>query len=90
MFRQRIRTVGISMLGGNSGITGSYDLGIHSIRAVNEEDVSRPPCELPPLDRHVPNVSMTSGRERSFSRRRVAILLVDQTTSIFTSYVDTD
>ncbi|KAG9315277.1 complex I intermediate-associated protein 30-domain-containing protein, partial [Chiua virens] len=43
MFRQRIRTVGISMLGGNSGVSGCYDLGIHSIRAVNEEDVSRPP-----------------------------------------------
>ncbi|KAG6373431.1 hypothetical protein JVT61DRAFT_6582 [Boletus reticuloceps] len=52
MFRQRIRTVGISMLGGNSGVSGSYDLGIHSIRAVNEEDLSRPPCELPPLDQH--------------------------------------
>ncbi|KAF8135007.1 complex I intermediate-associated protein CIA30 [Boletus edulis] len=45
MFRQRIRTVGISMLGGNSGVSGSYDLGIYSIRAVNEEDLSRPPCE---------------------------------------------
>lgn len=52
MFRQRIRTVGISMLGGNSGVSGPYDLGIHSIRAVNEEDVTRPACELPPLDRH--------------------------------------
>lgn len=55
MFRQRIRTVGISMLGGNSGVSGSYDLGIHSIRAVNEEDVSRPPCELPPLNRQFPD-----------------------------------
>ncbi|KAF8553979.1 complex I intermediate-associated protein CIA30 [Imleria badia] len=55
MFRQRIRTVGISMLGGNSGVSGLYDLGIHSIRAVNEEDLSRPPCELPSLDRHSPD-----------------------------------
>ncbi|KIJ62751.1 hypothetical protein HYDPIDRAFT_156772 [Hydnomerulius pinastri MD-312] len=45
MFRERIRTVGISLLGGNSGVSGSYDLSIHSIRAVNEEDVTRPPCK---------------------------------------------
>lgn len=45
MMRERIRTVGISLLGGNSGVPGSYDLGIDSIRAVNEEDVSRPPCK---------------------------------------------
>ncbi|KAG8213051.1 complex I intermediate-associated protein CIA30 [Butyriboletus roseoflavus] len=55
MFRQRIRTVGISMLGGNSGVSGFYDLGIHSIKAVNEEDVSRPPCELPPMNQYFPN-----------------------------------
>ncbi|KAG1821791.1 complex I intermediate-associated protein CIA30 [Suillus subaureus] len=45
MMRERIRTVGISLLGGNSGVSGSYDLGIDSIRAVNEEDVTRPPCK---------------------------------------------
>jgi NADH dehydrogenase [ubiquinone] 1 alpha subcomplex assembly factor 1 len=44
MMRERIRTVGISLLGGNSGVSGSYDLGIDSIRAVNEEDVTRPPA----------------------------------------------
>ncbi|KAH7884685.1 complex I intermediate-associated protein CIA30 [Phlebopus sp. FC_14] len=44
MFRERIRTIGISLLGGNSGVSGSYDLGIHSIQAVNEEDVTKPPC----------------------------------------------
>ncbi|KAG2756618.1 complex I intermediate-associated protein CIA30 [Suillus brevipes Sb2] len=43
MMRERVRTVGISLLGGNSGVSGSYDLGIDSIRAVNEEDVTRPP-----------------------------------------------
>ncbi|KAH7912337.1 complex I intermediate-associated protein CIA30 [Hygrophoropsis aurantiaca] len=43
MLRERIRTIGISLLGGNSGISGPYDLGIDSIRAVNEEDVTRPP-----------------------------------------------
>ncbi|KAF9223453.1 complex I intermediate-associated protein CIA30 [Gyrodon lividus] len=49
MFRERIRTVGISLLGGNSGVSGSYDLGIHSIRAVSEEDVTRPlPLEKDP------------------------------------------
>lgn len=39
MFRERVRTIGISLLGGNSGISGPYELGIESIRAVNEEDV---------------------------------------------------
>ncbi|KAL4062232.1 complex I intermediate-associated protein 30-domain-containing protein [Scleroderma yunnanense] len=43
MYRERVRTVGISLLGGNSGVSGPYDLGIHSIRAVNEEDVIKPP-----------------------------------------------
>ncbi|KAF9237634.1 NADH:ubiquinone oxidoreductase intermediate-associated protein 30 [Melanogaster broomeanus] len=42
MYRERIRTVGISLLGGNSGVSGPYDLGIHSIRVVNDEDVTRP------------------------------------------------
>lgn len=43
MFRERIRTVGISLLGGNSGMEGAYDLNIDSIRAVNEEDVTTEP-----------------------------------------------
>jgi Complex I intermediate-associated protein 30 (CIA30) len=38
MDREKVRTVGISLLGGNSGIEGPYELGIDSIRAVNEED----------------------------------------------------
>ncbi|THH19821.1 hypothetical protein EW146_g1424 [Bondarzewia mesenterica] len=43
MLRERIRTIGISLLGGNSGVEGPYELGIDEIRAVNEEDVSVPP-----------------------------------------------
>ena len=39
MLRERIRSVGISLLGGNSGVEGKYELGIDSIRLVNEEDV---------------------------------------------------
>lgn len=39
MFRERVRTVGVSLLGGNSGVEGPYELGIDSIRAVNDEDV---------------------------------------------------
>lgn len=39
MYRERVRTVGISLLGGNSGVAGPYELGIDSIRAVNEEDI---------------------------------------------------
>lgn len=39
MYREKVRTVGISLLGGNSRFSGPYELGIDSIRAVNEEDV---------------------------------------------------
>ncbi|KAL0954637.1 hypothetical protein HGRIS_003592 [Hohenbuehelia grisea] len=42
MFKKRIRSVGISVLGGNSCLEGHYELGVDSIRIVNEEDVIRP------------------------------------------------
>jgi len=32
----RIRTIGISILGGNSGVEGRYELGLDVIKAVNE------------------------------------------------------
>ena len=47
MLRERIRSVGVSLLGGNSGIEGPYELGIDEIRAVNEEDVTVPPRTFP-------------------------------------------
>lgn len=34
----KLRSVGISLLGGNAGITGKYELNIDNIRVVNEED----------------------------------------------------
>jgi NADH dehydrogenase [ubiquinone] 1 alpha subcomplex assembly factor 1 len=37
MHRQRVRSIGISLLGGNSGVEGAYELGIDSVRAVNGE-----------------------------------------------------
>lgn len=43
MHRERVRTIGVSMLGGNSGIEGAFELGIDCIRAVNEEDVTNEP-----------------------------------------------
>lgn len=46
MLRERIRSVGISLLGGNSGVEGPYELGIEEIRAVNEEDVTTQPRKL--------------------------------------------
>jgi hypothetical protein len=46
MLRERIRSVGISLLGGNSGVEGPYELGIDEIRAVNEEDVTVLPRKL--------------------------------------------
>lgn len=39
MFKRRVRSVGVSLLGGNSGIEGTYELGIDSFRAVNRQDV---------------------------------------------------
>jgi hypothetical protein len=38
MDKGRVKSVGISFLGGHSGIEGRYQLAIDSIRAVNEED----------------------------------------------------
>ncbi|CAE6466339.1 unnamed protein product [Rhizoctonia solani] len=37
MMREKVRTIGISILGGKSRTQGKYELGIESIRAVNEE-----------------------------------------------------
>ncbi|KAH9953017.1 complex I intermediate-associated protein CIA30 [Lactifluus volemus] len=45
MLRERVRSVGISLLGGNAGVEGPYELGIAEIRAVNEEDVTAPPLD---------------------------------------------
>jgi NADH dehydrogenase [ubiquinone] 1 alpha subcomplex assembly factor 1 len=42
MYRERVRSFGVSLLGGNSGVEGPYELGIDSIRAVNEEDAVVP------------------------------------------------
>ncbi|KAF8623643.1 hypothetical protein AX17_007343 [Amanita inopinata Kibby_2008] len=39
MYKEKIRSIGISLLGGNSGSAGKYELGIDSIRIVNDEDV---------------------------------------------------
>lgn len=45
MYRERVRTIGISLLGGNNAVEGKYELGIDSIRAVNDEDVTVEPSE---------------------------------------------
>ncbi|TFK27155.1 complex I intermediate-associated protein CIA30 [Coprinopsis marcescibilis] len=45
MYRERVRSIGISLLGGNSGVSGKYELGLESIRAVNEEDVTAEPLQ---------------------------------------------
>jgi hypothetical protein len=41
--REKVESVGISMLGGNSGVEGKYELGIDSVRVVNEDDVVHAP-----------------------------------------------
>jgi len=49
MYREKVRSIGISLLGGNSGSAGHYELGIDSIKIVNDEDVvRRPPSEKSP------------------------------------------
>ncbi|KIJ23821.1 hypothetical protein M422DRAFT_217409, partial [Sphaerobolus stellatus SS14] len=42
----RIRTIGISILGGNSGVEGKYELGIKSIKAVTERDLEVVPSTI--------------------------------------------
>jgi len=37
-----LRWLGISLLGGNAGVEGPFELGLDSIRAVNQEDVTSP------------------------------------------------
>ncbi|KAF5327181.1 hypothetical protein D9619_004393 [Psilocybe cf. subviscida] len=39
--KEYIRSVGISLLTGNSSVEGEYELGIDSIRLVNEEDMAQ-------------------------------------------------
>ncbi|KDR78897.1 hypothetical protein GALMADRAFT_64085 [Galerina marginata CBS 339.88] len=39
MYREKIKSIGISILGGNSGVEGKYELGIDTIGLVNEDDV---------------------------------------------------
>lgn len=45
ILRERIRTVGISILGANSGLDGSYELGIESIKAINPNHSTQAHCE---------------------------------------------
>jgi len=44
MRRESVRTIGISLLGGKSGVEGPYELGIDSIGLVNSEDVTKAPA----------------------------------------------
>ena len=39
MYGEKVRSFGISLLGGNSGAAGKYELGIDSMWLVNEEDM---------------------------------------------------
>ncbi|KAF8575424.1 complex I intermediate-associated protein CIA30 [Ramaria rubella] len=40
MMTHRIRTIGISILGGNSGVEGRYELGLDEIMALSEKDLN--------------------------------------------------
>ena len=72
MYREKVRTIGISLLGGNTGVEGAYELGIDSIRAVNEEDVTAEPrtsCVAVPLRS---TASTIVHRKRAYCRHTVA------------------
>ena len=43
MHRERIKSIGISILGANSGVEGKYELGLDTIKLVNEHDVTYAP-----------------------------------------------
>ena len=45
MLRERMRTIGISLLGGNSGVEGSYELWIDNIKAINLNHSTQTRCE---------------------------------------------
>lgn len=47
MYKEKIRSIGISLLGGMSGSAGKYELGIDSIKIVNDEDVVMAQSKLP-------------------------------------------
>ncbi|OCH84808.1 CIA30-domain-containing protein [Obba rivulosa] len=48
MNRERVRTVGVSLLGGNTHQAGPYELGIDSISIINDEDIPAFSLKLPP------------------------------------------
>ncbi|KAH8831307.1 complex I intermediate-associated protein CIA30 [Flagelloscypha sp. PMI_526] len=52
MWTERVNMFGISMLGGNSNSEGNYELGLDSLRMVNQEDCH--PDDLPSL-KNVPS-----------------------------------
>ncbi|THH10871.1 hypothetical protein EW145_g1010 [Phellinidium pouzarii] len=43
---EKIRWLGISLLGGNAGVEGAFELGLDSVKAVNQEDVHTPPLAI--------------------------------------------
>ncbi|KAF8896204.1 complex I intermediate-associated protein 30-domain-containing protein [Infundibulicybe gibba] len=68
MYREKVRSIGISLLGGNSGTAGKYELGIDSIRIVNDEDVTRTSGKLlAMLGFHPPD---RPARPRRYTQRR--------------------
>jgi NADH dehydrogenase [ubiquinone] 1 alpha subcomplex assembly factor 1 len=46
MNQEKVRSIGISLLGGNSGAAGKYELGIDSIRIINDEDMAPATSEI--------------------------------------------
>jgi NADH dehydrogenase [ubiquinone] 1 alpha subcomplex assembly factor 1 len=39
MYKEKVRSIGISLLGGNSSVGGRYELGIDSISITNDENL---------------------------------------------------
>jgi len=48
MNRERVRSVGVSLLGGNTHSAGPYELGIDSISIINDDDIPAFALQLPP------------------------------------------
>jgi hypothetical protein len=68
----KIRNVGIALLGGHGNAFGRYELGIDSIRMVNEDDVTAPPSQYPDCWQMIPDAYPPIFYIRKISSRKGA------------------
>ncbi|EMD33544.1 hypothetical protein CERSUDRAFT_118111 [Gelatoporia subvermispora B] len=74
MNRERVRTVGISLLGGNTHQAGPFELGIDSISIINDEDIPAFSLQLPPSLQEAPKegTEKVGLEERELSEKEAA------------------